>query len=129
MNAAIEIRNPTLNRRKTALEAKLAELTGVFQDRSELAVENAADLVDVIQMTAGRDLLAQRMNISARTLSAVRLALDNLATGNYGICEECEEPISSRRLDAVPWARLCLKCQEARDSQTGEEGNEFPLAA
>ena len=32
--------------------------------------------------------------------------------GTYGICPECEEPISTKRLDAVPWARYCVTCQE-----------------
>jgi DnaK suppressor protein len=31
---------------------------------------------------------------------------------HYGVCLECEEPISPKRLDAVPWARYCVSCQE-----------------
>jgi DnaK suppressor protein len=114
MKAPIPIHNQ-LNNRRAALEAKLGELTGVFQDRSELAIENSADILDTIQMTTDRDVLAQRMNIRARILSDVRGALDNLKNGDYGICEDCDEPISPRRLDAIPWARVCVKCQEARD--------------
>jgi len=32
--------------------------------------------------------------------------------GTYGTCPECDEPISPKRLDALPWARFCVKCQE-----------------
>jgi DnaK suppressor protein len=32
--------------------------------------------------------------------------------GTYGICHGCEEPISAKRLDAVPWAKYCVSCQE-----------------
>jgi DnaK suppressor protein len=35
--------------------------------------------------------------------------------GTYGICLCCEDPISVKRLQAVPWAELCLGCQERSD--------------
>jgi DnaK suppressor protein len=34
-------------------------------------------------------------------------------TEMYGVCLECEEPISQKRLDAVPWAKYCVTCQES----------------
>ncbi|NWF86050.1 MAG: TraR/DksA C4-type zinc finger protein, partial [Bryobacteraceae bacterium] len=37
--------------------------------------------------------------------------------GVYGICVECEEPISERRLEALPWALHCIRCQTALDRQ------------
>jgi DnaK suppressor protein len=131
MKAPIAIfNNPDLTKRRVALETKLGELSGVFQDRSELAVENCPDILDTIQMTTDRDVLAQRMNISSRVLGDVRMALDNLKNGSYGICEDCDQPISPRRLDAIPWARVCVKCQEARDNERmGEDSDAFPLAA
>jgi DnaK suppressor protein len=101
--------------RRTVLEAKLGELTAVFQDRSELTIENSADMLDLIRMATDRDVSVQRMNMSAQMLSDVREALDRLDKGEYGVCEDCEEFISPRRLDAIPWARVCVKCQEARD--------------
>ena len=129
MKAPIPIHNHFAERR-ASLEAKLGELTGVFQDRSELAIENSADILDMIQMTTDRDVLAQRMNINSRILSDVRGALDNLENGDYGICEDCDEPISPRRLDVIPWARLCVKCQEARDNRrAAKNGDHFPQAA
>jgi DnaK suppressor protein len=39
-------------------------------------------------------------------------ALHRMDIGQYGVCPECEEPISAKRLDAVPWARYCVTCQE-----------------
>jgi DnaK suppressor protein len=46
-----------------------------------------------------------------------RAALRRVDEGTYGICQECEEPINPRRLAAVPWASLCLRCQEVRDCE------------
>jgi DnaK suppressor protein len=70
------------------------------------------------------------MNISARILSDVRRALDNLENGDDATCEDCDEQISTRRLDAIPWAQVCMKCQEARDSRgAANHGDDFPQAA
>ena len=124
MNAATEIRN-----QRAALEHKLAELTAGFQDRSGLAIENSADILDTIRMVTDRDVLVHSMNINARMLSEVREALERLGKGEYGMCEDCEESISPRRLQAIPWARTCVKCQEARDRRDLNDGDEFALAA
>jgi DnaK suppressor protein len=131
MRAPVAIFNHSnLKQRRAALEKKLGELTGVFQDVSELTVETSPDVLDTIQMTTDRDVCVERMNISAQILSDVRAALESLDNGGYGTCEDCDEPISPRRLDAVPWARVCVKCQEARESRrTGDERGSFDLAA
>lgn len=54
----------------------------------------------------------QRNNLSYDTLRLVDEALDRLDTGEYGICQACEESISEKRLKAVPWAKHCVPCQE-----------------
>ena len=123
MNAPTEIRS-----QRAALEQKLAELTAGFQDRSGLAIENSADLLDTIRMATDRDVLVHSMNINAQTLSDVREALARLGTGEFGVCEDCDEAISPRRLQAIPWARVCVKCQEARDRRDLND-DEFSLAA
>ena len=123
MNASTEIRN-----QRAALEHKLAELTAGFQDRSGLAIENSADMLDTIRMATDRDVLVHSMNINAQVLSDVREALTRFAKGEYGVCEDCDRSISPRRLQAIPWARVCVKCQEARD-RSDVSGDEFSLAA
>lgn len=124
MNAPADI-----HANRTALEAKLAELTASFQDRSGLTIENSADMLDTIRMATDRDVLVQRMNISARMLSDVREALARIDKGEYGICEDCDEAISPRRLHAIPWARVCVKCQETRDGSGTGADEIFSLAA
>jgi len=124
------MKTPTeIRARRTALEAKLGELTAVFQDRSDLTIENSADMLDTIRMAADRDVSVQRMNISAQMLSDVREALGRLGKGEYGVCEDCEESIPPRRLDAIPWARVCVKCQEARDRTRDDVDDIYSLAA
>ncbi len=124
MKTPTEIRTP-----RAVLENKLAELTAGFQDRSGLTIENSADMLDIIRMATDRDVLVERMNISAQMLSDIREALARLDKGEYGVCEDCDEAISPRRLQAIPWARMCVKCQEARDRSHLNDGDAFSLAA
>jgi DnaK suppressor protein len=39
-------------------------------------------------------------------------AIDRLNSGDFGTCLSCEEPIAPKRLNAIPWARYCVTCQE-----------------
>ena len=55
---------------------------------------------------------------NASLLRQVEFALERITEGVYGICAECEKPISPKRLDAVPWAKFCISCQEKRGSWT-----------
>lgn len=45
-------------------------------------------------------------------LRLVDEALDRLQSGDYGVCLACEQPIPAKRLQALPWARYCVPCQE-----------------
>lgn len=45
-------------------------------------------------------------------LRLIEAALDRIQAGDYGICLSCEEPIAAKRLQALPWAKYCVECQE-----------------
>ena len=50
-------------------------------------------------------------------LYAIDQALLKIEEGAFGVCEMCESEISERRLDAVPYAKLCLPCQERNEKK------------
>jgi DnaK suppressor protein len=52
-----------------------------------------------------------RNSMDFGNLRQVEAALARIAAGAYGICAECEEEISEKRLAAVPWAEYCIGCQ------------------
>ena len=52
------------------------------------------------------------------TLELVNEALRRMAEGKFGLCAECSEPISKPRLQAIPYAKYCIKC--ARKAESGE---------
>ena len=45
-------------------------------------------------------------------LRMIEEALDRIEAGDYGVCLGCEEPIPAKRLQAVPWAKYCVTCQQ-----------------
>jgi RNA polymerase-binding transcription factor DksA len=57
--------------------------------------------------------------VSGAALEEIDEALDRLSRGNYGICERCCEEITEERLEAVPYARYCLKCKSELEGARG----------
>jgi DnaK suppressor protein len=105
------------------LEGKLAELVKADR-RSELITERSNDPMDQIQSRIDLDMAVVALNTDFRTKRAVETAISLLETGEYGICQECGEPINPKRLEAIPWTVLCVRCQEARDAQVETEQEE-----
>ncbi|TEU11542.1 MAG: conjugal transfer protein TraR [Anaerolineales bacterium] len=60
--------------------------------------------------------LALRQNLE-RLLKQVEDALKRFETGTYGLCEQCGKEIDPARLKALPYATLCLSCQQHRESR------------
>lgn len=50
-------------------------------------------------------------------LAKIELALKRIQDGSYGNCQECQKPILSARLKAIPYTETCLKCQEKIESE------------
>jgi len=61
-----------------------------------------------------QDVAAVTLDLRSRMLKDIDRSLRQLAEGTYGLCDGCGEEISSNRLQALPWARSCLTCQELR---------------
>lgn len=102
------------------LDAKRTELSGPHNAEG-IAFEPTADPMDEIVLATERDLIVDRLNREDSLLRQVAGALDRIAAGEFGVCLECGESISRRRLVALPWAALCLECQEAADHKPKKE--------
>ncbi|HTS28902.1 MAG TPA: TraR/DksA family transcriptional regulator [Bryobacteraceae bacterium] len=106
------------------LEAKAEEV------RRSMSAQKAAQVVARLDVPSDEgDLSLQhheewiflnRNSIDMKLLREISDALRRLDHDQYGICLECEEPISAKRLDAVPWARYCVSCQEAIAARIAE---------
>jgi DnaK suppressor protein len=114
-----------LNKYKALLEAKQAELAGGLRNREGIAIEKTADALDEVQLAGERELAIRNLDRESNLLRNVRSALARIAEGSYGVCLHCEEDISPKRLNAVPWASYCIKCQEAADRHEFETVEAF----
>ena len=104
-----------LEKFKKILEAKQAELSGSLRNRDEIAIEKASDAIDEVQLAGERELAIRNLDRDSNMLRQIRRALARIADGSYGVCLHCEEDISPKRVNAVPSAAFCIKCQEQVD--------------
>jgi len=114
-----------LNKYKALLEAKRAELAGGLRNREGIAIEKTADALDEVQLAGERELAIRNLDRESNLLRNVRLALSRIADGSYGTCLHCEQDISPKRLNAVPWTAYCIRCQEAADRHEFETVEAF----
>jgi DnaK suppressor protein len=120
-----------LDKYKTVLETRLAELSYALRNREDIAIEKTPDALDEVQLAGERELAIRNLDRESNLLRQVRGALARIADGSYGICNHCEEEISLKRLNAVPQTAYCIKCQEAADRHEFETSDtvEFATAA
>jgi len=104
-----------LEKFKKILEARQAELSGSLRNRDEIVIEKAPDAIDEVQLAGERELAIRNLDRDSNMLRQIRRALDRIADGSYGVCLHCEEDISPKRVNAVPWAAYCIRCQEQVD--------------
>jgi DnaK suppressor protein len=114
-----------LNKYKAMLEARRAELSAGLRNREDIAIEKTPDALDEVQLAGERELAIRNLDRDSIALRNVKGALARVADGSYGVCLHCDEDIKPKRLDAVPWTKFCIKCQEAADrnefeAETGE---------
>lgn len=112
---------------RSVLETRHGELKELLRDREVIAVNSSADMLDQIQHAQERDMAMGNLERGSARLSEVLHALHRIELGSFGICVDCEEEISMKRLAAVPWTTSCLSCQEARDRSRTPTRNEEPI--
>ena len=109
-------RTPTSYRQR--LLAKERELlTGItrIQMDGRKADDGAQDMADQADSCYTKESLFQQSNTARDLLVLVQAALRREEAGGFGLCVECGEPVHKKRLDAVPWARHCVVCQELQE--------------
>ena len=78
-------------------------------------LESARDVGDQALMDLDRELGIFLMEMRNRKRQAIDEALTRLSEGTYGICAECGIEVSEKRLEAVPFAKLCVQCQSRQE--------------
>lgn len=103
--------------------AKLeAKRDAVHQNAQKTLTENMVldpnDLADEMDLASSEALQSFEFRLRGREkahLAKLELALRKIQDGTFGICVECEEPISKKRLEARPETQLCIRCKEDQE--------------
>jgi len=114
---------------KALLLAKRDEIVGKSRRREDIWIVKSNEQIEMVQLAGEREFAVIALEHQSRSLMQINNALERIDDGEFGVCMECEEPISPKRLAAVPWAAYCLRCQEMRDAQEAMEAREPLLAA
>jgi DnaK suppressor protein len=90
----------------------------------QITVENTEDEGDLATISHDRELLYNLHESDFQRLRFIQEALKALDRGQYGECVCCSKDINEKRLLAVPWATMCIGCQE----ETERDRNSSDLA-
>src|SRR6266404_8037570 len=93
---------------KVTLKANQIELARLMRKRDGIAIEKSPDALDEVQLATERELATRNLERESKLLRSVRRALSRVEEGTYGLCLDCEEEISAKRLKALPWTSLCI---------------------
>jgi len=118
-----------VNAFRTLLMAKRREIMGQSLRREDIWIVQSNELIETVQLAGQRELAARTLERDAKKLMQIDAALKRIDDGEFGICSDCEEAISPKRLAAMPWARYCLHCQELHDAQEATDTVGRKLAA
>ncbi|MEE8525893.1 MAG: TraR/DksA C4-type zinc finger protein [Thermoanaerobaculia bacterium] len=106
----------TLEELRQSLDTQRAEMFKLYkhdvrvgQDTTD---DNSDDFADRANNSYNRELMFTLSGSEREALIRIDEAIGRLAKGSYGLCVHCDRPISVPRLQAVPWARFCIGCQE-----------------
>jgi DnaK suppressor protein len=115
MSATIDIeifRRRLLDERKRVMDAIdniHAENPGSMADETEELSFQDNHPGDIATATFDREMASTLEDNSNHLLSEIDAALTRIDAGTYGICERCGQPVGAERLEALPWATLCIE--------------------
>ena len=104
-----------LRKRQEILKEIEGSLGQSLTEDQQRRLESARDVGDQALMDLDRELGISLMEMRNRRRQAIDEALTRLSEGTYGICAECGVEISEKRLEAVPFAKLCVECQSKQE--------------
>lgn len=91
--------------------AILGKAKKLKEDSYALGTDGIQDMADAASNAYNADILMSLSDNDLTLLKEIDSALDKMGGGTYGVCEECEESITEKRLEANPVARYCINCQ------------------
>jgi DnaK suppressor protein len=112
---------------KKRLETRQQELRRLVsrnvQDGRAADEQAAQDIADKAANSYTKEFLFHQSNNDRQLLQLVEEALQRIREGSYGECVNCGNELNAKRLEAVPWTRYCINCQEKVEQGLLEESS------
>jgi len=112
---------------KKRLETRQQELRRAVsrtqQDGRTADEDVAQDIADKAASSYNKEFLFHQSNNDRQLLMMVENALARIREGSFGECSSCGKEINPKRLEAVPWTRHCIECQEKLEKGILEEAS------
>ena len=102
-----EIREKLLKERQDLLH----EVSNSYETCRELGQDGVPDIGDMSSAAYSRDVLFNVSETQRQRIHDIDVALEQIDKGEYGICMECGEEISPRRMEVRPFSRYCIECK------------------
>jgi RNA polymerase-binding transcription factor DksA len=118
MTLSADSLNTIRKRLTTRREEFRTRLTRIGSDQRREVDPLSADAPDRAIQRENDDVIDSLGIVGRAELSETEAALARLASGHYGSCEHCGHPIESKRLEAIPQARQCLRCAAEPDARS-----------
>ena len=96
-------------------EGLFRQVTEAEMSSRERDLEATQDPADMAANAYTKELLISMSANDRGLLALIDEALKRIEAGEFGECVNCGEPVQEKRLEAVPWARYCLKCQDLQE--------------
>ena len=114
--ATVEVPQDQFQSLRERLQNQRAEILNMYKQDlragQESADDGTEDIVDRANNAYNRELMFSLSDTERTTLLQIENALRRMDEGSYGRCANCGQNIHILRLEAVPWARFCIDCQE-----------------
>lgn len=108
--------------RQSLLEQRaslIKSVRAVEETLETLDQEREVEFMDRAQADVPEEVLLRLDDQERKEIGEIEAALERIAKGTYGACERCGKPIDQRRLAALPYARLCVRCQTEAEAEAG----------
>ena len=117
--AILKLRQVLVRRRDALRQALAGDLSSLL----ELREQTSGDMIDAALDSAQDEISSQLAEVESRELAQIENALERMRDGTYGICEVSGKPIPLARLQALPYATMCIEAQREAEKR-GPGGNQ-----
>lgn len=123
-NRLTDLKKSLIRKKEHILKEAKVEIAKYISGDNKQLVDTANDDGDWAQVDISEDISLQRLSAHRKLMYNIDEAIRKIADGTYGVCEECGEEISEKRLLVLPTATLCVDCQENKEQLEALESEE-----